>query len=135
MPQARPPLLLLLALLTLAGLAVAGRSQLLGAPLPPGERLVAARTPLHRSASATLDGVAGRMGLACGGSEVFVWEGLGMFEASDWLESRSFDAGLIYREQHRDVDSVVFRAFLDDGERLGLWVRLDGATLLAVCTI
>ena len=66
---------------------------------------------------------------------LFVWEGGAMFESAAWFEARSFDAGLIYREQHRDVDSVLFRAFLDDGERLGLWVRLDGATLLAVCTI
>ena len=135
MPQARPPTLLLLALLALAGFAAAGRSQLLRAPLPPGESSVAASTPLFVEASAALDGLAGRLGLACGSSEVFVWDGGAMFESVAWLEARSFDAGLIYREQHRDVDSVLFRAFLDDGERLGLWVRLDGATLLAVCTI
>jgi hypothetical protein len=137
MPQALRPLTLplLLALLAVAGVGLAGRSQLLAAPLPPGERSVAARSGLRARASSALDGAAGRMGLACGSSEVFVWDGSGMNEAAAWLEARSFDAGMIYREQHRDVDSILFRAFLDSGERLALWVRLDGATLLAVCTV
>jgi hypothetical protein len=135
MLQARhiAPSLALLALLALLGGTLAARSSLLASPLPPGERAAPPGSALHGSASVALDGVAGRLGLACGDSEVFVWDDSGLVEAAAWLEAASFEAGAIYREIHRDFDTVIFRAFLDRGERLGMWVRLDGATLLAVC--
>ena len=126
---------LLLALLAPLYLGLAGRSTLLGAPLPPGEREVRQRSSLHATAFATLDGVAAQMGLACAASEVFVWDGDGMNQTAAWLEAASIDAGTIYREIHRDFDTIVFRVFLDAGERLGMWVRLDGVALLAVCAI
>lgn len=126
---------LLLALLAPMCAALAGRSLLLDTPLPPGDRTVARTTALHAAAADTIDGVAGRLGLACAASEVFVWHDDDLTEIAARLESASFAAGALYREIYRDFDTVVFRVIVAGGERLGMWVRLDGVALLAVCAI
>lgn len=134
MPRARRTVLLMALLAPLCA-ALAGRSLLLDAPLPPGETEVERGLQLHRSAAAAADRVAGQLGLACRDTEVFVWPEADLGETAARLETNSRRAGLIYREIHRDFDALVFRALVRGGERLGVWVRLDGAALLAVCSI